>query len=145
MKPCQVVVVEDDRELGELVLEALGMELDCEMRLIVDGTEALEWLSSDFAHHHPPGLMILDVHLPGVSGLHLLDYIRSHESFTATRVVVTTADSMLLEKARHKADWLLLKPVAYSHFAEISRWYSSQCDREPTPVMKSSTRRSDSP
>ena len=126
MKRCQVIVVEDDRELGELVIEALGMELDCDLHLILDGTQAMQWLSADLAPEDVPGLLILDMHLPGVSGLQILEFVRSKECFDNTRIVVTTADSMLLEKARHKADWLLLKPVAYSHFAEISRWYNAQ-------------------
>jgi DNA-binding response OmpR family regulator len=134
MMRCLVVVIEDDRELGELVTEALAMELDCDLHLLLDGTEAMRWLSAETGEN-VPGLIILDMHLPGVSGLQILDYIRSQTRFDNTRVVVTTADSMLLEKARNKADWLLLKPVAYSHFAEISRWFRGQivsnCERAP--------------
>lgn len=128
MNRCHILVVEDDRELGELVLEALAMELDCDLRLIVDGRQALDWLASDCARESPPGLVILDMHLPNVSGLEILGYIRSKAHFKDTRVVVTTADSMLLERARDMADWLLLKPVAYSHFAEISRWYNTHLE-----------------
>lgn len=137
MKRCQVVVVEDDRELGELVIEALAMELDCDLHLLMDGTEAMRWFSEE-SGNEVPGLIILDMHLPGISGLQILDYVRSQPRFNTTRVVVTTADSMLLEKARHKADWLLLKPVAYSHFAEISRWFSAQTESRSkrTPARK---------
>ncbi len=125
MTNCQVAVIEDDRELGELVIEALGMELDCELHLILDGTQAMQWLSGDLAPEDVPDLIILDMHLPGVSGLQILEYLRSQDRFDKTKVVITTADSMLLEKARGLADWLLLKPVAFSHFAEISRWFKS--------------------
>lgn len=128
MSGCRVVVIEDDRELGELVLEALAMELDCDLQLIVDGRQALDWLAGDHARESPPGLVVLDMHLPNVSGLEILGYIRSKAHFKNTRVVVTTADSMLLERARDMADWLLLKPVAYSHFAEISRWYNAHLE-----------------
>jgi len=138
MRRCRIVVVEDDRELGELVIEALGMELDCDLQLILDGTQAMRELSADLAPGDVPGMVILDMHLPGVSGLQILEYIRSQRRFDGTRVVVTTADSMLLEKARGKADWLLLKPVAYSHFAEISRWFNAQVASiaEKSPVRK---------
>ncbi|KAA3619141.1 MAG: response regulator [Proteobacteria bacterium] len=129
MSHCSVIVVEDDRELGELVLEALGMELDCELRLILDGREAVEWFSSEEARDSPPDLVILDMHLPSVSGMEILDFIRSRETFHNTQIIVTTADSMLLERARDKADWLLLKPVAYSHITEISRWFKARLEK----------------
>src|SRR5690606_23458418 len=126
MRRCHVLVVEDDPELGELVIEALGMELDCELRLIADGSEARRWLAGDQCRANVPGMIILDIHLPGVSGLELLDDIRADRVFDDTRIVMTTADSMLLERARGKADWLLLKPVGDSHFAEISRWFRAR-------------------
>ncbi|KAA3631684.1 MAG: DNA-binding response regulator [Proteobacteria bacterium] len=125
-----VVVVEDDRELGELVVEAFRMELGDDVRLITHGGQAMDWLQSDLCASKLPSLLILDMHLPGVSGLDILDYVKSCERFAATRIIVITADSALLQRARGKADWLLLKPLAYSHIVEIARWYLAKTQSE---------------
>ena len=123
MKTCQILVVEDDPEVGELIVEALSMELDCDVKLIADGSIALEWLKSDQYRLNVVTLIILDIHLPGVSGLDILEYVKSHERFQNARVVMQSSDSDLLEHARGKADLVLPKAVAYTHFLDITRWY----------------------
>lgn len=126
-----VVVLEDDPELGELIVEALSGELGCGVRLFANGSDALDWLASDLAGARVPELLILDIHVPGASGLEILEYVKSEARFANTRIVMSSSDSVLLDKARGKADWLLLKPAAYSHFIEICRWFRGaavKCD-----------------
>jgi len=123
MKACQILVVEDDPELGELIVEVLSMELDCDVKLIANGASALDWLKSDQCEINVPTLITLDIHLPGASGLDILNHVRAQERFKNTRVVMSSSDSVLLEQARKKADLVMLKPVAYTHFLEVARWY----------------------
>lgn len=125
-----VVVVEDDPELGELIVEALSGELDCCIRLFANGSNALDWLASDLAGARVPELLFLDIHLPGVSGLEILDFVKSEPRYANTRIVMSSSDSVLLDRARGKADWLLLKPAAYSHFIEICRWYRDAAGKD---------------
>jgi DNA-binding response OmpR family regulator len=122
MKPYQILVVEDDPEIGELIVEAFSMELDCDVQLIANGASALNWLKGDGCETNVPTLITLDIHLPGVSGLEILNYVKSQERFKNTRIVMSSSDSILLERARGKADMVVLKPVAYTHFLEIIRW-----------------------
>ena len=42
LKACQIIVVEDDTEIGELILEAFSMELDCDVKLIANGASAFD-------------------------------------------------------------------------------------------------------
>lgn len=128
MKSCQVLVIEDDRELGELIVEVLAMELDCDIKLIQDGSQALAWLNSDLGRVHVPTLIILDIHLPGASGLEILDLLRSTDDYRNSCIVMSSSDSILLDRARGKADLLVLKPVAYTHFVEICRWFRTSMD-----------------
>lgn len=128
MKACQALVIEDDRELGELIVEVLTMELDCDVKLIQNGAQALAWLSSDLGQVHVPTLVVLDVHLPGASGLEILDLLRSTDEYRNACIVMSSSDSILLDRAREKADLLVLKPVAYSHFVEICRWFRTSVD-----------------
>lgn len=129
MKACQILVVEDDPEIGELILEAFSMELDCDVKLIADGSSALAWLASDQYRLDVATLIMLDIHLPGASGLDILDYVKSHERFRNARVVMQSSDSVLLERARGKADLLLLKAFAYSHFLDITQWYRRRVEQ----------------
>src|SRR5690606_22357392 len=97
MKACQILVVEDDPEIGELIVEAFSMELDGDVKLIADGSIALEWLNSNRYRVDVATLIMLDIHLPGASGLDILDYVKSHERFNNARVVMQSSDSALLE------------------------------------------------
>jgi len=83
----QVVVADDDddiRDLVELKLTQSGYEV----RTTTNGVEALEDIRRD-----PPQLAVLDVMMPGLSGIDVLREIRSDESLKDVRVVLLTARS----------------------------------------------------
>lgn len=83
----QVVVADDDddiRDLVELKLTQSGYEV----RATTNGVEALEDIRRD-----PPQLAVLDVMMPGLSGIDVLREIRSDESLKDVRVVLLTARS----------------------------------------------------
>lgn len=81
----RILVVDDEREICELVtvyLEAEGFVVEC----LMDGAAALERVADDGA----PGisLAILDVMLPGASGLEVCREIRARHSYP---VIMLTA------------------------------------------------------
>ena len=83
----QVVVADDDddiRDLVELKLTQSGYEV----RATTNGVEALEDIRRD-----PPQLAVLDVMMPGLSGIDVLREIRSDEALKDVRVVLLTARS----------------------------------------------------
>ncbi|MFW5474056.1 response regulator transcription factor [Knoellia sp. CPCC 206450] len=83
----QVVVADDDddiRDLVELKLTQSGYEV----RATANGVEALEDIRRD-----PPQLAVLDVMMPGLSGIDVLREIRSDEALKGVRVVLLTARS----------------------------------------------------
>lgn len=83
----QVVVADDDddiRDLVELKLTQSGYEV----RATANGVEALEDIRRD-----PPQLAVLDVMMPGLSGIDVLREIRSDEALKDVRVVLLTARS----------------------------------------------------
>ena len=79
-----ILVCDDDPSLRELVRAVLGSEY----RFIeaADGTEALT-----AARELAPDLIVLDVMLPGLSGIEVLETIRSDEKLKDMLVVVITA------------------------------------------------------
>ena len=67
-----------------------------------------------------PAVVILDLHLPGVSGMDILAYIRSEKRLTLTNVVVTTADAILAEQVNEIADMVLIKPITFSQLRDLT-------------------------
>lgn len=79
-----ILVCDDDPSLRELVRAVLGDRY----RFVeaADGAEALE-----IARELHPDLIVLDVMLPGLSGIEVLEAIRGDERLRELKVVVITA------------------------------------------------------
>jgi CheY-like chemotaxis protein len=79
-----ILVCDDDPSLRELVRAVLGNRY----RFVeaADGSEALE-----LARELPPDLIVLDVMLPGVSGIEVLEALHADPALAAIPVVVITA------------------------------------------------------
>ena len=109
-----ILVVDDDRGFRLAVatlLEAAGYTVV----QAADGPEALARIAGE-----APDVMLLDVGLPGMSGLDVLAQVRSLH--TPPRVVVMTADDTsetLLRAIRGQADRYIRKPFAPGAIAEV--------------------------
>lgn len=108
-----VFVVEDDPKLREIM--SITLEADFELETCADGNTALEWLKNA-----APGIIILDLNLPGISGADILTYIRTDERLAKTRVILTTADDRQAETLNNDADIVLLKPVSPMQLRELT-------------------------
>ena len=112
------LIVEDDMDLGTIFAEAIkaagyGTET------IADGGQAAKRLEQV-----SPTLVILDLHLPNVSGRELLEQIRADERLTDTSVIVTTADGRQAEDLLETADFCLVKPISFTQLRDLaSRLY----------------------
>lgn len=108
-------IIEDEADLSEIYSKALqggGFETEA----IRDGKTALSRLTGA-----PPTIIVLDLHLPYVSGATILDHIRANEHFKKTSVIVTTADERLANEMHSKADLVLLKPISISQLRELAQ------------------------
>ncbi len=87
----QILVVEDNQDLRELIVQMLIVE-DYDVLTAKDGVEALELISL-----HRFDLILLDVMLPGKSGMEVLRNIRSSDDseYKNLPVVMVTAKSMV--------------------------------------------------
>ena len=63
-------------------------------------------------------VVVVDLHLPGLSGLDLLEYIRAEARLAQTRVIVMTADVPLADTAGKLADSVMIKPASIDTFVE---------------------------
>jgi len=100
-----IMIVEDDVELGDIISTVLqGSGLSTET--VRDGGLAFDRITAT-----EPDVILLDMHLPNVSGSDILDSIRATPKLKGTRVVITTADALLGRANEDKADLVLIKPI----------------------------------
>lgn len=109
------LIIEDDDKLSIIYTEALR-QAGFDTRVIHDGAEALIKIQTC-----QPAVIILDLHLPHVSGDKILGVIRQTESLAQTRVIITTADAALAETLRPQSDLVLIKPISILQLRDLAK------------------------
>jgi len=105
-----VLIVEDDPYNGPFTQELLagsGFRAD----LAVSAEEGLALLQS--ADHDGPDMILLDVNLPGISGLEMVEKLKAHPEFQYIPVMMFTVQDSLeskIEGLNRGADDYLIKP-----------------------------------
>ena len=110
------LIIEDDEDLASIFAEALrGVGFDVE--LVADGRAAEERLRNGV----PPFLILLDMHLPHVSGADLLtNIIKKDERFAKTVVIITTADARMGEAYTEQVDFVMIKPISFVQLRDLT-------------------------
>ena len=146
----RILLVEDDPRDVELTLTALGeYNLANEVVVTRDGEKALDYLYSrgEFStrSHDNPAVMLLDLKLPKIDGLEVLQQIRSDERLKLIPVVVLT--SSLEEKDMIRSYQLgvnayVVKPVDFHEFVnaikELGVFWAVINEPPPGSVKKAS-------
>jgi len=107
--PQTVLVCEDEEALRALVRAVLAPS-GCEIVEARDGDESL-----DLARAHEPDLIVLDLMMPGRSGLQVLDELRSESRFETTPVIVLSARAQVADReavTRAGATRFMTKPFS---------------------------------
>ena len=108
------LVIEDDEDLSNIFVKAL-QAAGFEVEPIRDGQTAEKRLGEVV-----PQVIVLDFHLPHISGVTLLKRIRATEALNKTRIIIATADTEQAEKYRNQATIVMVKPISYSQLRDIS-------------------------
>jgi CheY-like chemotaxis protein len=128
--PCLVLYAEDEESDGLILRRAFAMERIANPLVIVpDGRVALDYLSGrppyDDRRLHPlPGLFLLDLKMPRLSGFDVLAWLATRPDFEHLPVVVLS--SSMAEADVHKvrqlgAKELIVKPNDMSEYLRIAR------------------------
>ncbi|BDG08756.1 response regulator [Anaeromyxobacter paludicola] len=107
----RVLLVEDDDDLREITAECLGME-GFETDAARDGLDALERLQADPLPH----ALVLDLVMPRMGGLELLERMRASSRLAGIPVVVVTGTP---PATRPAAEALLQKPVDFGQLCRV--------------------------
>ncbi len=104
----KILIVDDDVEICETFSDILT-HAGHEVHAIRSGTEAFKAL-----RRLSPDVILLDMNLPGVSGVQLLSYIRHMRRLGHARIIIVTGHPELAESAKAVwgADLSLTKPVS---------------------------------
>jgi two-component system cell cycle response regulator DivK len=110
------LIIEDDEDLASIFAEALR-GVGFEVELVADGRAAEERLKNGV----PPFLILLDMHLPHVSGADLLtNIIKKDERFAKTVVIITTADARMGEAYTEQVDFVMIKPISFVQLRDLT-------------------------
>jgi PAS domain S-box-containing protein len=122
-RPPVILAVDDSRMMLTLVTNFLEA-LNCEVLTAQDGAQAL-----DLAYSAHPDLVLLDIQMPHVDGLVVLQELRSHWARPPVPVIVLTALAMTGDRERYLAagaDDYLSKPM---HLDDLARAIGRQLER----------------
>lgn len=93
-----ILVVDDEPEIAEPLADFLSKKEGYTITLANNGRQAIEFLQSTLGTQTEIDLVLLDMRMPEMSGLEVLEWIRSHSDLTYTRVVLLTAAAGSMEK-----------------------------------------------
>jgi CheY-like chemotaxis protein len=110
------LIIEDDEDLANIFAEALR-GVGFEVEIIDDGKTAKERL---YGSEAVPFLILLDMHLPRVSGGDLLADIKKDTRFNNTTVIITTADARMGETYGDQVDFVLIKPISFVQLRDLT-------------------------
>ena len=122
LKP--ILLVEDDKRAHELTLIALERsQLANEVVALRDGAQALDYLLREGDHadreEGNPAVILLDLKLPKVTGLEVLEAIKANPSLRSVPVVMLTSsqeESDVLRSYQLGVNAYVVKPVAFDRF-----------------------------
>ncbi|MEZ0326417.1 MAG: response regulator [Fimbriimonas sp.] len=121
MRAFKIFLVEDNPDDEHLTLRALK-KIPARLETVVarDGQEALDLLTDP--KHALPDLVLLDLKLPKINGLEVLQRLRQHPRTKHLLVVVlTSSDEPSDIKASYQqyANSYIRKPVAFEEFGSV--------------------------
>ena len=107
-------IVEDDPHLQKIFTEAVR-----KAGYTAEGCSSGE-VFLECATKVPPDLVVLDLHLPGISGDDVLHRIRSSSHMQNTIVILATADPLFADVFRDEADFVMIKPVSFGQLRDLA-------------------------
>src|SRR5512141_1260063 len=122
----RILLVEDDPKDVELTINALGeYSIANEITVARDGVEALDYIYRRGAFASRPGgnpvVILLDLKMPKVDGIQVLNQLKSDEHLRSVPVVILTSSREtrdLDEGYKLGVNAYVVKPVRFAEFIE---------------------------
>jgi CheY-like chemotaxis protein len=126
-KPVEILLVEDNPDDMELALRALRkINLTNRIEVVRDGAEALDFIFCRGPYEgrsmeNGPKLILLDLKLPKIDGLEVLQKVKSDSRTRKTPIVVLTSsreERDIVESYELGVNSYIVKPVDFEQFME---------------------------
>src|SRR3954447_2398678 len=121
-EPITILLVDDDEDCRSLIRDAISeCKVSNEIHEARNGREALDFLHRRGAHADAPrpGLIYLDIEMPGLDGQSVLREIKSDPALRDIPVVMMTGvadERQMAEAAKNGANSYTLKPASAEQF-----------------------------
>jgi DNA-binding response OmpR family regulator len=122
-----VLVVDDELDISEVIQLTLA-EAGYTVRIAADGWEALERVAEDM-----PGLILLDMRMPGLDGWGFAREFRARHDHAAPIVVVAAAESAERLAREIQADGVLAKPFLMQDLLHVVEANLGAASERPRP------------
>jgi chemotaxis family two-component system response regulator Rcp1 len=125
MKEIDILLVEDNEGDIILTLEALKEgKLKNTVQVARDGQVALDMLLkvTPYENQITPDLILLDINLPKLDGIEVLNQIKTHSFLKRIPVIMLTtssAEADILKSYNNYANCYISKPVSLASFMEV--------------------------
>src|SRR5438105_1368264 len=119
-----ILVVDDDRDIGEMLKQVLTEQTNYRVLWIAESDLVLH-----AAVHLRPSLILLDYMMPTMDGLKLYDHLQQIENMRGVPVVLISARATLpFEALRERGIYLLRKPFELSDLLDlVAQLVSNEC------------------
>lgn len=117
LKINNILVVDDSPTMRRMVITSLGSLNRVKPTQAGSGLEAIERLAME-----PVDLMVLDLNMPDMHGMEVIDFVRSHQAYRNIPIVVLTTkseESSRTEALAAGATRYLTKPFDPRQLADV--------------------------
>lgn len=127
-QPISILLVEDDPAHAEIVRRNLeNARVANRLHWVSDGQQALDFLQHQGKYQNAPdapvpGLILLDLRLPKIDGIEVLNAIKSDPDLTKIPVVIMTTSAAESDVARayeNHANSYVVKPLDLNKFTAL--------------------------
>jgi DNA-binding response OmpR family regulator len=122
----EIWIIDDDEEMGRAVGLMLKL-LECNATAFINARSAVQTLLTG----KKPELMIVDINMPEISGLDLIEFLRRHPEWKEMPIVMLSSEAAdtIVEKAiTIGADAYVTKPVTIE---ELEKAMTTALSRHP--------------
>ena len=127
-EPLKILLVEDNPAHAEMVIRSFeNNRIANTIKHVEDGEQALDFLNrrGDYEESSlcfKPHLVLLDLRLPKIDGLQVLDEIKTSDTLKSIPVVILTTSNSDMDVAKaykQHANSYLVKPIDFDKFTEM--------------------------
>jgi diguanylate cyclase (GGDEF)-like protein len=125
------LIIEDERDVAALFRHVIDLS-GYRTEVALHGDVGVTRLSNS-----QPDVVVLDLNLPGVSGVEILEMIHKDERLRHTRVIVVTAYAHIADSLPVEPDLLLLKPISIEQLTTLlNRFNLSESSQKIIPMQE---------